>query len=52
MEISGTFEERHGKLAAGKGDYAGANPEDQDEPSGARQSAMMNLAMHVCAPAP
>ena len=29
--ISDTFEEHRAKLAAGKGDYAGANPEDQDE---------------------
>jgi type I restriction enzyme M protein len=29
--ISDSFEEVHAKLAAGKGDYAGANPEDQDE---------------------
>ncbi len=29
--ISDTFEEHHAKLFAGKGDYAGANPEDQDE---------------------
>jgi type I restriction enzyme M protein len=29
--ISDTFEEHHAKLAAGQGDYAGANPEDQDE---------------------
>ena len=29
--ISDTFEEHHTKLAAGQGDYAGANPEDQDE---------------------
>jgi type I restriction enzyme M protein len=29
--ISDTFEEHHAKLLAGKGDYAGANPEDQDE---------------------
>jgi type I restriction enzyme M protein len=29
--ISDTFEEHHAKLAAGNGDYAGANPEDQDE---------------------
>lgn len=37
--ISDSFEEHHGKLAEGKGDYAGANPEDPDEPSGARQTA-------------
>jgi type I restriction enzyme M protein len=29
--ISDTFDERHAKLVAGKGDYAGANPEDKDE---------------------
>ena len=29
--ISDSFEEHHAKLAAGKGDYAGANPEDPDE---------------------
>lgn len=29
--ISDTFEEHHAKLVAGKGDYAGANPEDADE---------------------
>jgi type I restriction enzyme M protein len=29
--ISDTFEEHRAKLIAGKGDYAGANPEDQDE---------------------
>jgi type I restriction enzyme M protein len=29
--ISDTFEEHRAKLAAGKGDYKGANPEDQDE---------------------
>ena len=29
--ISDTFEEHHTKLVAGKGDYAGANPEDPDE---------------------
>jgi type I restriction enzyme M protein len=29
--ISDTFEEHHAKLVAGKGDYAGANPEDKDE---------------------
>jgi len=29
--ISDTFEEHRAKLAAGEGDYAGANPEDQDE---------------------
>ncbi len=29
--ISDSFEEHHAKLLAGKGDYAGANPEDPDE---------------------
>ncbi len=29
--ISDTFEEHHTKLVEGKGDYAGANPEDKDE---------------------
>lgn len=29
--ISDTFEEHHAKLVEGKGDYAGANPEDPDE---------------------
>ena len=29
--ISDTFEEHRAKLVAGKGDYAGANPEDPDE---------------------
>ena len=29
--ISDSFEEHHAKLAAGDGDYAGANPEDPDE---------------------
>ncbi|GFE90625.1 class I SAM-dependent DNA methyltransferase [Steroidobacter agaridevorans] len=29
--ISDSFEEHHAKLAAGEGDYAGADPEDQDE---------------------
>jgi type I restriction enzyme M protein len=29
--ISDTFEEHRAKLIAGKGDYKGANPEDQDE---------------------
>ena len=29
--ISDSFEEMRGKLLAGKGDYAGANPEDPDE---------------------
>ncbi len=29
--ISDTFEEHHAKLTAGKGEYAGANPEDPDE---------------------
>jgi type I restriction enzyme M protein len=29
--ISDTFEEHHAKLVVGKGEYKGANPEDQDE---------------------
>src|SRR5215216_7526542 len=29
--ISDTFEEHRAKLVSGKGDYAGANPEDPDE---------------------
>lgn len=29
--ISDSFEEHHAKLVEGKGDYAGANPEDKDE---------------------
>ena len=29
--ISDSFEEIHAKLAAGEGDYEGADPEDQDE---------------------
>ncbi len=29
--ISDAFEEQHAKLVAGKGDYAGADPEDPDE---------------------
>ena len=29
--ISDAFEEHHAKLLAGKGDYAGADPEDADE---------------------
>jgi type I restriction enzyme M protein len=29
--ISDTFDEHHARLVAGKGDYAGANPEDKDE---------------------
>ena len=37
--ISDTFEEHRAKLLAGQGDYAGANAEDPDEPSGARQPA-------------
>lgn len=37
--ISDHFEEHRAKLTAGQGDYAGANPEDPDEPSGARQPA-------------
>src|SRR5687768_17007752 len=51
--ISDSFEEHHAKLAAGKGDYAGANPEDPDEykaenifwvPPGARWSYLQNSA--------
>jgi type I restriction enzyme M protein len=37
--ISDSFEEHRARLLAGQGDYAGANPEDPDEPSGARQTA-------------
>jgi type I restriction enzyme M protein len=40
--ISDTFEEHRAELTAGKGDYAGANAEDPDEPSGARQPAAGN----------
>jgi type I restriction enzyme M protein len=29
--ISDSFEEMHARVAAGEGDYEGANPEDQDE---------------------
>src|SRR5690242_6021432 len=29
--ISDSYEEMHARLAAGEGDYAGADPEDQDE---------------------
>jgi type I restriction enzyme M protein len=29
--ISDSFEEHHGKLLAGEGEYGGANPEDPDE---------------------
>ncbi len=29
--ISDSFEEHHARLVAGQGDYAGSNPEDQDE---------------------
>ncbi len=29
--ISDVFEELHGKLITGKGEYAGADPEDKDE---------------------
>jgi type I restriction enzyme M protein len=51
--ISDTFEEHHAKLVAGKGDYKGANPEDQDEykaenifwvPPAARWSYLQNSA--------
>ena len=37
--ISDSFEEHRTRLIAGKGEYASANPEDPDEPSGARQPA-------------
>jgi len=37
--ISETFEEHRAKLLAGEADYAGANAEDPDKPSGARQPA-------------
>ena len=36
--ISDTFEEHHTKLVERKGECEGADPEDQDEPSGARQT--------------
>jgi len=51
--ISDAFEEHRAKLVAGKGDYAGANPEDQDEykaenvfwvPPAARWSYLQNSA--------
>ena len=51
--ISDSFEEHHAKLAAGKGDYAGADPEDPDEykaenifwvPPAARWSYLQNSA--------
>ena len=51
--ISDTFEEHRAKLVAGKGDYKGANPEDQDEykaenvfwvPPAARWSYLQNSA--------
>ena len=51
--ISDAFAEHHKKLVAGIGDYAGANPEDQDEykaenvfwvPPGARWSTLQNSA--------
>ena len=51
--ISDSFEEHHAKLIAGKGDYAGSNPEDQDEyraenvfwvPPAARWSYLQNSA--------
>ena len=51
--ISDSFEELHAKLAAGEGDYAGSNPEDQDEyqaenvfwvPPAARWSYLQNSA--------
>ena len=49
--ISDTFDEHRAKLLAGKGDYAGANPEDPDEPSGARQPAAGNPNYGLPAPA-
>jgi type I restriction-modification system DNA methylase subunit len=51
--ISDSFEEHHAKLIAGKGEYAGANPEDPDEyraenifwvPPAARWSYLQNSA--------
>lgn len=36
--ISDSFETHHAKHVAGEGDYRGANPEDPDDPSGARQT--------------
>src|SRR3954465_5146963 len=51
--ISDAFEEHHATLLAGKGDYAGADPEDQDEykaenvfwvPPGARWTYLQNSA--------
>lgn len=51
--ISDSFEEHHAKLVKGKGDYAGANPEDPDEykaenifwvPPAARWSYLQNSA--------
>ncbi len=51
--ISDSFEEHHAKLVEGKGDYAGANPEDPDEykaenifwvPPAARWSYLQNSA--------
>jgi type I restriction enzyme M protein len=51
--ISDSFEEHHAKLVEGKGDYAGANPEDPDEykaenifwvPPAARWSHLQNSA--------
>ncbi len=51
--ISDTFEEHRAKLVAGKGDFAGANPDDQDEykaenvfwvPPAARWSYLQNSA--------
>ena len=38
--ISDTFEEHRAKCLADQGDYAGANAEDPDEPSGANRSAV------------
>jgi type I restriction enzyme M protein len=51
--ISDTFEEHRAKLVAGRGNYKGANPEDQDEykaenifwvPRGARWGTLQNSA--------
>jgi type I restriction enzyme M protein len=51
--ISDAFEEHHASLLSGKGDYAGADPEDQDEykaenvfwvPPGARWTYLQNSA--------
>src|SRR6201999_1161169 len=51
--ISDAFEQHHSKLVEGKGDYAGASPEDRDEykaenifwvPPAARWSYLQNSA--------